>query len=152
MSSTDYLGACDGEELVWISSLETLQKGEEINDEIMNFYLQDHIAKQADVIPLNVVFCNTFNFSNLVTDKRKNIFKTFKKIKNFDDAAYIFIPVHDRVYSHWKLLIMDQKRRDLFLLDSLRGMIGKEHKGFVYFLFTKKKRREKKERGRRGRL
>jgi Ulp1 family protease len=128
MTSIGYINNYQEQMNLKASDLAGLEMGNKINDEVMNYYITDNIAKRHESIPLNLVFCNTFLFTQVIVLKKNMRMKWWNKL-NFREANFVFIPVHQA--AHWKLLIMDQKNSKIFLLDSINLLIDDEDLKFV---------------------
>jgi Ulp1 family protease len=133
---TGYLNSFD-DLSVKASSLRGLDIGEMINDEIVNYSVLYDIARRGDVVGLNMSFSNTYLFPIGVEKGcgAKRVRKWLQRITS-NKPSYVFIPVHNINYSHWKLLIMDQRRTRILLLDSIKNCMKDEDVKFVYFLFN----------------
>jgi Ulp1 family protease len=110
-------------------SLDGLEPGQDINDEIVEFFIQhlrlDYLPgklnmwKAADGSPPTFSFASTFFYTKLkMPDGLKNIGGWLEKL-DIPNSTFTFIPVNQRSSKHWNLVIVHSTRKIIYLLDSL---------------------------------
>ena len=119
------------------TSLQTLEPGCELNDEIINFVftkLRVEVLPKAEAAWGSKLYFPTFSFlssffyTKVVThqNKKHNWFKEDTLSEDF-----VFIPVNEQLF-HWTLLILDVNKKYLYLLDSLGLYSDEQDKKFSF--------------------
>lgn len=97
----------------------TLKPGYWVDDMIVNFYMEliDERSRNNSKLPSTFCF-NTFFYTKLLTDGYDGV-QMFTRRSNIFEKDIIMIPIHEKDRSHWTLVIVKMKTKEIMYLDSL---------------------------------